>query len=105
MARGLPPDRPASGGARAAAGWSLSEGIDGSTSAKTFFQERISDVVSRASNDVRDLAPRNEQVRDAANLIDSAALHYLENPGATLRQAIKTSCDQDVDDLLGWIQD
>lgn len=61
--------------------------------------------MSRAANDVGDLAPENEQVRDAANLIDSAALHYLENPGATLRQSIEASCDQDVDDVLGWIQD
>ena len=52
-----------------------------------------------------DLALENEQVCDAVNLIDSAALHYLGNPGATLRQAIKASCDQDVDDVLGWIQD
>lgn len=51
-----------------------------------------------------DRALENEQVCDAANLIDSAALHYLENPGAPLRQAIKASCDQDVDDVLGWIQ-
>ncbi|MBL1115363.1 hypothetical protein JK364_23620 [Streptomyces sp. 110] len=61
--------------------------------------------MSRAANDVSELAPENEQVRDAANLIDSVALHYLENPGETLRQAIKASCDQDVDDVLGWIQD
>ncbi|MEV7953000.1 hypothetical protein [Streptomyces sp. NPDC088141] len=60
--------------------------------------------MSRAANDVSDLAPENEQVRDAANLIDSAALHYLENPGATLHQVIKASYDQDVDDVLGWIQ-
>ncbi|MFD4475865.1 hypothetical protein ACFWPU_07085 [Streptomyces sp. NPDC058471] len=69
-----------------------------------FFLERISNAVSRAANDMSDLAPENEQVRDAANLIDSAALHYLENPGATLRQAIKASCNQDVEDILGWIQ-
>ncbi|MGW3973918.1 hypothetical protein ACWEFD_32100 [Streptomyces ardesiacus] len=61
--------------------------------------------MSRAANDVSDLALENEQVCDAANLIDSAALHYLEKPGATLRQAIEASCDQDVDDVLGWIQD
>ncbi|UQA91211.1 hypothetical protein [Streptomyces halobius] len=48
--------------------------------------------MSRAANDVSDLPPENEQVRDAANLIDSAALHYFEHPGATLRQAIKASC-------------
>ncbi|MEU9602632.1 hypothetical protein AB0E06_38310 [Streptomyces sp. NPDC048109] len=65
----------------------------------------ISDAVSRAANDVGDLAPENEQARDAADLIDSAALHYLENPGAILRQAIEASRDQDVDDVLGWVQD
>ncbi|MFB7597590.1 hypothetical protein [Streptomyces sp. NPDC056160] len=99
------PKARASGGARAVAGWSLSDGLDGSASTKALFQERISDAVSRAASDVSDLALENEQVCDAVNLIDSAALHYLENPGATPRQAIKASCDQDVDDVLGWMQD
>ncbi|MEU7320914.1 hypothetical protein ABZ682_10180 [Streptomyces griseoviridis] len=60
--------------------------------------------MSRAADAVSDLAPENEQVRDTANLIDSTALHHLESPGATLRQAVKTSYDQDVEDVLGWIQ-
>ncbi|MEU0942480.1 hypothetical protein ABZ379_06740 [Streptomyces canus] len=60
--------------------------------------------MNRASDDVSDLGPEDEQVRDMANLIDSAALHYLESPGATLRQAVKASYDQDVEDVLGWIQ-
>ncbi|MFJ2420203.1 hypothetical protein [Streptomyces brevispora] len=83
----------------------LSEGLDGSASTKAFFQEHIRDAVSQAANGVSDLAPENEQVRDAANLIDSAAQYYLQNPGATLRQAIQASYDQDVDDVLSWIQD
>ncbi|MFD8609411.1 hypothetical protein [Streptomyces sp. NPDC059631] len=60
--------------------------------------------MSRAANEVSDLTLAGQQVCGAANLIDSAALHYIENPGVPLRQAIKASCDQDVDDVLGWIQ-
>lgn len=61
--------------------------------------------MNRAADNVSALAPENEQVRDATNLIVNATLHYLENPGATLRQAIKASYDQYVDDVLGWIHD
>ncbi|MEV0443588.1 hypothetical protein AB0I84_23440 [Streptomyces spectabilis] len=61
--------------------------------------------MSRATNDASDPAPEDKQVRDAANLIDSAALRYREYPGAGSRQAIKASCDPHVDDVLGWIQD
>ncbi|MEU9267194.1 hypothetical protein AB0E04_17330 [Streptomyces sp. NPDC048251] len=43
-----------------------------------FFQARIGEAVNRADDDVSALEPEDEQVRDAANLIYSAALHYLE---------------------------
>ncbi|MFD7669056.1 hypothetical protein [Streptomyces sp. NPDC059788] len=60
----------------------LSKSLDGSAGSKTSFQERIGNAVSRSAADVSVRAPEKGQVRDAANLIVSAALHYLEDPGA-----------------------
>ncbi|MFD4943049.1 hypothetical protein ACFWNT_11030 [Streptomyces sp. NPDC058409] len=79
----------------------LREGLDGSVGAKAFFRDCISEALNRAADDVSALAPETEQVHDATNLVVCAGLHYLENPGATLHQAIEANYEEDVDDVLG----
>ncbi|MFE4334055.1 hypothetical protein ACFRQM_32975 [Streptomyces sp. NPDC056831] len=82
----------------------LREGLDGSAGAKAFFRDCISEALNRAADDVSAVAPETEQVHDATNLVVCAGLHYLENPGATLHQAIEANYEEDVS-LFNFISD
>lgn len=46
-------------------------------------------------------------VIDAINLMINATLHYLEHPGATLREVIAAEYDEETtyEDVISWIED
>lgn len=63
-------------------------------------------ALNRAADDVTDLHPDGELVRDAANLVVNAALHYLDHPGDDLTAAITAQYgDQDVAEVIHQISD
>lgn len=74
------------------------------TALPAFARDRISEAMNRAADDIIELAPEADQIRDSANLIVNAALHYLENPGSTLQEAIEANYNEAVADVLEWAQ-
>lgn len=65
----------------------------------------VSEALNRAADDVTELHPEGQLARDTANLVVNAALHYLENPQATLDEAIEANYDEPVDDVLAHLSD
>lgn len=65
----------------------------------------VSAALNQAAEDVTDLHPDGEHVRDSVNLVVNAALHYLEHPHDDLTAAIETNYDESVEEVTGWVSD
>lgn len=68
-------------------------------------QQQISTALNRAADEVLQIArdDGDELLRDAINLVVNAGLHFIENPDASLHEAIAANYD-DPDEVLDQLQ-
>lgn len=58
-------------------------------------RDQLGTAVNRAADEVIEITPENEHLRDVVNLVVNAALHYMEHPHDDLRQAIEANYSED----------
>ncbi|MFD2024161.1 hypothetical protein [Promicromonospora aerolata] len=68
-------------------------------------RDRISAALNRAADKVCALAPQDERLGDAINLVVNAGLHLLKFPDADLEAVVEANYSEDVDTVLGWVRD
>ena len=73
--------------------------------ARALTQDRIRAALNGAADKVWALAPQDERLGDAINLVVNAALHILEFPDADLEAVVEANYSEDVDTVLGWVRD
>ena len=71
----------------------------------TFTSQQIATALNKAADEIAELDPSDERIRDTVNLVVNAAVHFLANPGDDLDDAIEANYDEDPDVIVGWITD
>lgn len=69
----------------------------------TDMADRVAQAFNQAADDVLTAADDDERLRDAVNLVVNAGMHYLDNPQASLEEAIEDNYDEDTHTVLSWI--
>lgn len=71
----------------------------------TFTSQQIATALNKAADEIAELDPSDERIRDTVNLVVNAAVHFLANPDDDLDEAIEANYDEDPDVVVGWITD
>lgn len=61
-------------------------------------------ALNRAADEITALAPGDDRLRDALNLMVNATLHYLAHPNASLEDAVRAHYDDELAEVIGWIR-
>lgn len=70
---------------------------------KTYSADEVKAAANRAADDVQvALDMPDEGSRDVVNLVVNATVHYLDNPEASLVEAIEANYGADAGDVLEW---
>lgn len=69
----------------------------------TFTSQQIATALNKAADEIAELDPSDERIRDTVNLMVNAAVHFLANPDDDLDDAIEANYDEDLNVIISWI--